>query len=102
MGEQVKIEKIEGVDLAVLVEEASTELMAEKRRQASNIIKNHLQREEQLVYDIRNLEKNLKGKKDKLAKAQAKIEKIIKGDWSLLSEKKDGPKGQNSKGQDNE
>jgi seryl-tRNA synthetase len=100
MGEQVKIDPIEGVDLSELVKEASTELMAEKRRQASNIIKNHLQREEQLVYDIRNLKKNLKGKEEKLAKAQAKIEKIIKGDWSLLVEKKDGPKGHNNKGQD--
>jgi uncharacterized protein HemX len=100
MGEQVKIDPIEGVDLSELVKEASTELMAEKRRQASNIIKNHLQREEQLVLDIRQLEKNLKGKKDKLAKAQIKINKIKEGDWSLLVEKKDGPKGHNNKGQD--
>lgn len=49
MGEQVKIEKIEDVDLSALVEEASVELISEKRKQASNIIKNHLQREEQLL-----------------------------------------------------
>ena len=100
MAEQTKIEKIEGVNLADLVKEASTELIAERRAQAGNLIKNHLQRVEQLTLDIRNLEKNLKGKKDKLAKAQAKIDKIAGGDWSMLVEKKDGPKGHNNKGND--
>ena len=86
------MEKMENVDLSVLVEESSKELMADKRNDAASIVKKHLQRVEQLAIDVRNTEKQLKIKKEKLAKAQAKIDKIKAGDWSLLAEKEDGPK----------
>lgn len=91
-----KFEKIEGVDLSTLVEEASTELLGERRSQAASIIKKHLQRVEQLVIDVHRAEKTLRGKKEKLTKAQAKLDKIKAGDWSLLAEKKDGPKKGNN------
>ncbi len=87
------MDKLEDVDLAQLVEESSKELMVSKRYDAANIIKNHLQRVEQLAIDVRTAEKALVKKKEKLAKAQAKIDKIKEGDWSLLAEKEDGPKG---------
>jgi hypothetical protein len=50
-----------------------------------------LQRVEQLAIDVRKAKKDLESKEGKLVKAQAKIDNIKEGDWSLLSEKKDGP-----------
>jgi hypothetical protein len=93
------MEKLEGVDLKVLVAEASDALLTEKRNSAASIIKKHLQRVEQLAIDVHKLEKELKGKKEKLTKAQDKIEKIKEGNWSLIAEQKDGPK---KGGQENE
>jgi hypothetical protein len=93
------MEKLENVNLAELVVEASEALLAEKRNTAASIIKKHLQRVEQLAIDVHKVEKELKSKKEKLVKAQAKINKIKEGDWSLIAEQKDGPK---KGGQDND
>ena len=90
------MDKIDGIDLAELVKDSAQDLMKEKRVGAANIVKNHLQRVEQLAIDIRTLEKELKNKKDKLVKAQSKIDKIKAGDWSVLAQKEDGPKGHNN------
>ena len=96
------MKQIEGVDLVALVEESSKELVSAKKEEAANIIKKHLQRVEQLALDVRKAEKVLKSAQEKLKKAQDKIDKIKAGDWSLLSDKKDGPKGHNKGGeQDN-
>lgn len=92
------MEKLENVNLAELVVETSDSLLTEKRNAAASIIKKHLQRVEQLAINVHKLEKELKGEKEKLAKAQAKIDKIKEGDWSLIAETKDGPK---KGGQDN-
>ena len=90
------MDRIEDVDLKALVSVVSNELITEKRNVAANSIKQHLQRVEQLAYDVSSLEKQLKQKKEKLAKAQAKVDKIREGDWSLLADKKDSPKGHNN------
>jgi len=98
------MEKMENVDLAALVTEASGELLTEKRNSAANIIKQQLQRVEQLSIDVRNAEKQLKKKQEALTKAQDKMNKIIAGDWSLLVEKKekDGSKKKNNNEENNE
>lgn len=81
---------IEGVNLVDLVENTSVELLNDRRKQAASIIKQQLQRMEQLTIDVRNLEKELKKKQEKLVKAKAKMDKIKAGDWSLISDKPDG------------
>ena len=86
---------MDNVDLSQLVEESSEELIADKRKRAASIIKAHLQRIEGLALDVRNAERELNKKKEKLEKAQQKLNKIKEGDWSLLSDKKDGPSGHN-------
>lgn len=91
-----KIEKIEGVDLADLVTEASTRLLAERRVEAAGLVKNHLQRVEGLTLEVRKKEQELKKLKEKLSKAQDKVDKIKAGDWSVLALKQDGPKGHNT------
>lgn len=91
-----KIEKIPGVELSELVTEATSELLAERRKKAAGLIKNHLQRVEGLALDVRKKENELKKLREKLTKAQAKIDKIKAGDWSVLSDRKDGPKGHNN------
>lgn len=83
------MEKIDGVNLEDLVEESSADLIAEKRRSVAGLIKQQLQRMEQLATDVKNLEKQLKGKREKLTKTQEKMEKIKSGDWSVLAEKKE-------------
>lgn len=83
------MEKIDGVNLEDLVKESSADLVAEKRRSIAGLIKQQLQRMEQLATDVQNLEKQLKGKREKLKKTQEKIEKIRGGDWSVLAEKKE-------------
>lgn len=88
------MEKIENVDLSELVEESSTELVAEKRRKVAGMIKQQLQRVEQLSVDVKELEKQLRGKKEKLGKALEKIKKIKEGDWSVLTENQEGKKQQ--------
>lgn len=78
--------EIEGVNLADLVDSVSTDLVNERRKQASGVIKQQLQRMEQLNIDIKNAEKELKKKSEKLAKAQTKMDRIKSGDWSVLNE----------------
>jgi len=94
------MKQIDGVNLVELVEESSKELISAKRNEAANLIKNHLQRVEQLALDVRKAEKELKKKSEALKKAQDKIDKIKAGDWSQLADKQDGPKGHNQ-GSDN-
>lgn len=89
------MKQIDNVNLTELVTESSKELISEKRSEAANIIKNHLQRIEQLSLDVRKAEKELNKKTEALKKAQEKMDKIKAGDWSQLAEKKDGPKGHN-------
>ncbi len=76
---------VKGVNLKVLVEECAEELVELRRKQAANIIKQLLQRMEQLSIDVRNLEKELRNKQEKLVKAKAKIDKIKEGQWDLLA-----------------
>ena len=90
------MKQIDGVNLEELVKESSVALISDKRKEAANLVKNHLQRIEQLALDVRKAEKELKKKTEALKKAQEKMDKIKAGDWGLLSEKQDGPKGHNN------
>ena len=80
------MKEIKGVDLADLVSEVSIGLLDERREQAASIIKQQLQRMEQLTIDVKNAEKELKKKQDKLTKAQDKIDKVKSGNWQILSD----------------
>ena len=82
------MKKLEGVNLAELVEESSSELLAEKKSQVAALVKKELQKAESLESEIENLEKQIKSKKENLEKVQAKIKKIEEGDWSVLQEPK--------------
>ncbi len=75
---------IKGVNLAEMVKNCAEELIDIRRKEAANIIKQLLQRMEQLSIDADNLEKELRKKKEKLLKAKTKIEKIKEGQWDLL------------------
>ncbi|KKK98742.1 hypothetical protein LCGC14_2639720 [marine sediment metagenome] len=83
------MEKINNVDLSQLVEESAEKLVAEKRNKAASLVKQELQRIEQLKIDIKKIDKDRKNKQDKLDKAQAKMDKIKNGDWSVLAEPKE-------------
>ena len=79
-------EKIEGVDLSDLVTEAAGAVLSERRKQAAGMIKQLLQRVEGAASDIRDLEKQIARKRESMGKAQAKIDKLKAGDWSVLAE----------------
>lgn len=80
------MEKIEGVKLDELVTEASTELLQERRRGASSLIKKLLIYSEGLVDSIKRKEAELKGLRKKLSTQKEKIERLRAGDWSVLVE----------------
>ena len=87
------MEQIDDVKLDELVAEASSELLDQRRKQASSAVKQILQRTEQLARDIKNLKGQVAKKQGKLDFALARIEKLKKGDWSVLQDKQEQPDG---------
>lgn len=81
------MEKIEGVDLEQLVNDVDAELMEEKRRKASSIIRGMMADVAKWKSDRDNAQKEIAKLSDKIAKAQEKLIKIRAGDWSLLTDK---------------
>jgi hypothetical protein len=75
----------EDFSLKELVEEVSVELVEDRRKQIGGLVKVQLQRYEQLVKDVKSLENQLKKKKKKLEKSTVNLEKLRKGDWSVLT-----------------
>jgi cell division septum initiation protein DivIVA len=78
------MEKIEGLDPAQFVSEVATSLVEERKRQAANIIKQQLQRIETLSGELKQAQKQVTKCTEKIAAAQAKIDKFKSGDWSVL------------------
>lgn len=86
------MQEIKDINLTEVVQESATELITERRKMVGNQIKQLLQRVEGLARMVVNGEKELKKIKDKLASAQAKIDKLKAGDWSILEEPKSSKK----------
>jgi len=82
------MDPIEGVELAELTKEMAAEVVAENRRRAGGQIKKLYQRIMGLTSDIKNKETELRKLREKLRTAQAKIDKLRAGDWSVLDEPK--------------
>ncbi len=78
------------INLSGLFDEAVIETIAVKKREASNLIKNFLMKQEGLVYEVKKLTSELAKKQASLDAVKVKIEKLKKGDWSVLEENK-GP-----------
>ena len=79
---------VENVNLQSVVGAAATELLDEKRRGVAGIVKQILQRSEQLAGDVKGLESQLAKKRGQLEQSLAKVEKLRAGDWSVLQEVK--------------
>ena len=82
----MSFEPIEGVKLEDIVTEAATELLVERKRQATSLIKNFLMKVEGVTTEIKQLKRQLESKEETLTKTLDKIERLKKGDWSLLNE----------------
>lgn len=82
------MDKIKDINLTDVVQESAKELIAERRKMVGNQIKQLLQRVEGLARFVVVGERELKKIKDKLSSAQAKIDKLKAGDWSILEEPK--------------
>lgn len=80
------MEEFKNINLEKLVEEASVDILDERRKSAANAVKIQLQRIEQLAIDVKNLKKDLNKKEEKLKAAQGKIDKVKGGDWKVLSD----------------
>ena len=84
----LKMKEVQGVNLGELVSETATQLVADRRKMVGNQIKNLLQRTEGLARKLVLGKREIKKLEDKLASAQAKIDKLKAGDWSVLEERK--------------
>lgn len=80
------MKEIDGVNLEDLVKEVSKNIVSDRRESAAGLIKKQLQKMEGLAIDVSGLEKQLKKKKEALAKAQEKVTKIREGNWQVLAE----------------
>jgi len=83
------MEAIDGVKLEDLLKEGSDEIFSERRKQAKGIIKKLLTASEYLVKQIEQKEKELKKAKKQLEKKTLTLDKISKGDWSLVVEQQE-------------
>lgn len=80
------------IDLQELVTAASIDIMLERRKEATNLIKGFLIKVEGLTKEIKNLENQLKTKQESLAKTNEKIQRLKKGEWNILAENNSGSK----------
>lgn len=83
---EVKMEKNNEINLQELVSAAAQELVDNRWKQAANTTKQQLQRIEQLSVELKRAERDIKSKREKIEKAQAKIDRIRNGDWKVLEE----------------
>lgn len=81
------------VKLDALVAEIGSQMVDERRKMVGGQIKALLLRVETLTREVRQAERELEKKKGALRGSQEKIEKLRKGDWSVLEE----PKGERDK-----
>ena len=81
------MEKIEEVDLKELVTEASAELLQQRRKGASSLIKKMLIYSEGVIESIRCKKTELKGLEKILQTQTEKMARLRSGDWSVLVEK---------------
>ena len=86
--EQFKNTQGKDVELKDLVEEAASELLLEKRRGASSLIKNFLMKAEDLTVQVKTKTRELQKVEESLARTLANIEELKKGNWSILKENK--------------
>lgn len=89
-----KMKAIENTELNELIEEASRQVIAEKRKGATNLIMESLRRIEQVSRDIAVCEKEIEKKKRELDGLNGKMAKLRSGDWSVLQESKPNEKGE--------
>lgn len=80
------MEKNNEINLQELVSAAAQELVDNRWKQAANTTKQQLQRIEQLSVELKRAERDIKSKREKIEKAQAKIDRIRNGDWKVLEE----------------
>ena len=79
---------IENIPITELIEEASRQVIAEKKKGATNLIMESLRRIEQVSRDITVCERELEKKRKELDGLNGKMEKLKGGDWSVLVEPK--------------
>ncbi len=88
------MQKIEGVEIGDLVQEASKQILLAQKDEVLDLVKKLIQKAHGLTEDVKRAKHELKGKEDKLAKTLARIEKLRAGDWSALQEQQGEKKEQ--------
>lgn len=79
-----KVEPIEGVDLEELIQETAGQVVAEKRQSTQRLVRIVLDRIYSLKEEVERARKHLSEREEALKKAQDKITRLQKGDWSAL------------------
>ena len=78
------MDKIPGIDLKEVVDEVTLDVIEEKRNSIKGKIKLIFQTAQDRESEIEALEKQIAKKRQSQDKAMAKIEKLRKGEWSVL------------------
>ena len=82
------MEKVEGINLNQLVEEARVSLKSERMREAKKSIRYVIQGIETTEKKITEMEKEIEKKEKSIERGQKKIKSIREGAWHLLSDEK--------------
>ena len=72
------------VKLKDLVSEVASGMLNERKSSVSGLVRVLLDRKVKVTAELKQAEKNLSDKKKSLASIEEKIEKVQKGDWSVL------------------
>lgn len=98
------MKEVEGVDLSNLVEEASNEILNERRVGLRSLIKSKLNELNQSVTKKAELEKQLAKANKDIERLTSWLEKVKAGDWTVLnlSEGKDRNDGKGGEDKTNE
>lgn len=82
----IKDETGKPIDLSVIVENVARELIEEKKRESSNLIKNLFKKVDDITYQVKTKKRELEKLQMTLSITLEKIERLRKGDWSVLVE----------------
>jgi hypothetical protein len=83
------MKKVEGVDLSVLIEQASVELRMQDETLVKEKVKSLIVKLVGANEEVKKAEKALEKAQKAVEKYQARLDKVKTGDWSALEEQKE-------------
>lgn len=82
----IKDETGNPIELNEIVVQAAKEVFEEKKRESANLIKSFFKKAEELTYQAKTKKRELEKIEQNLTNTLQKIERLRKGDWTVLAE----------------